>query len=334
MHRKPFPTTTAATAVAALAALTGLTMSLTMSLSACSTATPLLTGDPRPVAVSAESDAATGAGPRTGAPEAEEESLPTPVHEERSSLPMPLKAESRASAALSEKPGERPILRNSEDFAFLENPAYLEPGARYFVEHRNGEVSNCSFGWMTSYPQQNRTFNLTAGHCGDKGDVVYVETDSGETAPVGEFVWQAYDGEEVIESGNDYALIEFYSRFDTAVLGTRSVQFSGNSVQLAGWRDGNWLRQNNPYMCRLGYRSGLSCGSFTEMQNANTVLFDNISDHGDSGGAVWAFDPSDPTGSNIYAVAVNSFGSESDATHAGGKTIAPVMEHFDLTIYD
>lgn len=67
------------------------------------------------------------------------------------------------------------------------------------------------------------------------------------------------------------------------------------------------------------------------MTSAMSVVFDNISDHGDSGGAIFAFDP---TGQNaVYAVAVNSYLRTADAASAGGKIIEPVMTEYDLQIY-
>ena len=68
-----------------------------------------------------------------------------------------------------------------------------------------------------------------------------------------------------------------------------------------------------------------ACGEFVQLTSQYTIRFEGQLDSGDSGGAVWAFDPSDPTASTIYAVAITSFEQDNDATLAGGKVIGPVM---------
>ncbi|MGP5589778.1 hypothetical protein [uncultured Corynebacterium sp.] len=313
------------TSGAALTAAAGLALTLT----ACDDGDSSASSTPEDVVVTVTDTASP-----TTTPEEQSTDLPTPTQAPSTgSDTSALAASSRATADVTERPQNRPIIRNSEDFRFLENPDYLEPGARYLTDNGDGTTLSCSFGWLVGMESEGRTFNLTAGHCGSVGDEVYVETSSGDTVRVGQFVWQAYDGEANIGTANDYALIEFYDDVAGATVGTPDVTFDDIPVELAGWRDATWLEQTQPYMCRLGYRSGLSCGTFQEMTNTNTVMFDNISDHGDSGGAIWAFDPADPSGSKIYAVAVNSFINENDATSAGGKTIDQVMEHFDMTIY-
>ncbi|CUU66594.1 hypothetical protein ACTXKQ_09350 [Corynebacterium variabile] len=309
---------------AALAAAAGLALTLTACDGEDNSASPT----PEDVVVTVTETAERPAPTKTTEESIAE--LPSPTRSPSAqSADSALGNTPRSAADIAERPQERPILRNSKDFDFLEFGDYLEPGAKYHTDD-----GSCSFGWLVGMESGGPTSSLTAGHCGNVGDTVYVDTSSGDTIPVGEFIWQAFDGEANIGTGNDYAIIRFYDDVLYATLGTPEVTFDDVPVELAGWRDAAWLEQNKPYMCRLGYRSGLSCGTFQEMTNSNTVMFDNISDHGDSGGAIWAVDPADPTGSKIYAVAVNSFGNENDATSAGGKTIDQVMGHFDLTIYN
>lgn len=58
--------------------------------------------------------------------------------------------------------------------------------------------------------------------------------------------------------------------------------------------------------------------------------FGNISDHGDSGGAVWAVDPENPN--RIYAVGMTSYGFSHDAISNGAAALSPLIKQFNLTI--
>lgn len=198
------------------------------------------------------------------------------------------------------------------------------PGARYIMDSPSGQGGECSFGWWVfDESQPDRHFIMTAGHCGNEGDNVYIETSSGETVPVGQFVWSDFQ-----ENGNtpiDYALIEL-TIDPQYVSGTPPLE----GMQLAGYADGSWLQQANPYICRLGYRTGLSCGQFRELTSDYAFAYDGIVDHGDSGGPVYAIDPQD--NSKMYAVGVTSFMFAQDATNSGAATIAPIMEDFGLTL--
>lgn len=227
---------------------------------------------------------------------------------------------------------QRKVFRDSESFAYLDERGGVQPGAKYVIERADGTAGSCSFGWSVGPKNDtSKLYNLTAGHCGEVGDKVFAFNSNGQRVQVGQFVMSQLDGtKESIGPGADYALISFNSNVTNAV-GTPSVAFDGRQVNLAGWAGADWLQQNRPYMCRIGYRSGLSCGNYQDMASAMSVMFDNISDHGDSGGAIFALDPTDQN--TVYAVAVNSYGNNSDATSAGGKIIEPMMNEYDLQIY-
>ncbi|MFH0411462.1 hypothetical protein ACG98H_05915 [Corynebacterium sp. L4756] len=228
--------------------------------------------------------------------------------------------------------GDRRIYRNSSKFRDLETAGYMEPGASYLTWKNTADRwGQCSFGWWVG--NDTKIYNLTAGHCGEVGDKVYVDTSGGEQVHIGEFVYSAYD-EGALVSGPDYGLIEIHPDYFSYVVTNPRVSMSDSPVRLQGVARTEWLESAKPYMCRLGFRSGLSCGSYEEMVNHYTVKFANITDHGDSGGAIWAFDPRDSTQTEIWAVAVNSYGSDYDATFAAGKVIEPVMDEFDLKIFN
>ena len=229
---------------------------------------------------------------------------------------------------------QRKIFRDSETFSYLNEKGGIQPGSKYIIQHADGSSGSCSFGWTVG-PKNDRSeiYNLTAGHCGKTGDKVYAFTEQGESVHVGQFVMSQYDEtSEALSSGRDYALIKFNSNAIN-IPGTPNVTAGGSPLKLAGWTDSQWLEENNPYICRMGWRSGLSCGQFQKMVSDTTMVYDNISDRGDSGGVIWAVDPKDPSQTTIYAVGVASFLTMTDATSAGGKVIGPVMEENNLTIY-
>lgn len=206
---------------------------------------------------------------------------------------------STSSPGVQESPAiarERKVYRNSADFQFLDTDGTLAPGAKYIVDGSGGQRT-CSFGWMVHPEGDNsRLLNLTAGHCGDVGDKIYSD----------------------------------YFGYASA---TPSVSMGSTQVEVKGWAGKDWLEENQPYMRRLGFRSGLSCGNFQQMTNDISMTYDAISDLGDSGGAVWAFDPSDSLQTLIYAVGVTSWLRYEDAATAGAKTVESVMNAQNLKIY-
>lgn len=97
----------------------------------------------------------------------------------------------------------------------------------------------------------------------------------------GGFVHSNFDDAK-LSTGPDHGLSETESRyFDNDVTNPR-VSRSDKSVQIRDYADASWLVANEPYMCRLGVRTGLSCGYFEEITNQYTVTFANITDQGDS----------------------------------------------------
>lgn len=227
---------------------------------------------------------------------------------------------------LTKPPEDRKIFRNSRQWRDLETPGNVRPGAKYYVKRANGDIGFCSFGWwVRDKEDKSRHYNLTAGHCGEKGDRVFIRTKEDRMIEVGRFVWSEHPSDKELGTSPDQGLIEL-TIDPKYVSGTPTIK----DIELHGWAETRWLEDNNPYICRLGWRSGLSCGQYQEMINEHNFYYDNIQDHGDSGGAVWAYHPEDNT--KILAVGVASHGSDADATRAGAAAIAPTLERFNLTI--
>lgn len=219
------------------------------------------------------------------------------------------------------------IYRNSEGWEFLEYPPRVMPGGRFIVETADGSTSYCSFGWWVfNKDNPKRHYMTSAGHCGNKGDRVYIQDKNGKFYEVGKFVWSLNDKSNP-EEQLDHALIEL-TVDPKYVQGTPPLK----EAKLAGWASMKWLEENQPRICRLGYRSGLSCGSYRGVAGYYMFMYDNISDHGDSGGAIWAQNPDNPN--EIYAVGMTSYGFPYDATSAGAAALAPVMNEFGFTVVD
>lgn len=208
------------------------------------------------------------------------------------------------------------IFHSSEGFEFLKTPGVVMPGGKYITS----AGSACSFGWLVHSTTEaaDRKYMLTAGHCGTKGDLVYTRDQRGNDTLVGEFVESTGD---LLRDGSDYALIDVT---DSA----RQAELPFEEPRFEGWVDQAWVQANNPQICRVGFRTGVSCGSYLEMKN-NTIFYEGISDHGDSGGPVWAVD----SNGDRWAVGVTSYGFAEDATMAGAAAIEPWMDRYSLGIY-
>lgn len=265
-------------------------------------------------------DTATDTRPEQGAPSPEDDP------EERSG---PIEVD-------PEQSDDDDLLRISEGFEYLSTPERIEPGAKYVIVKPDGSAGSCSFGWMARLKDEpDRRFNLTAGHCGEEGDEVYLDPvgheNSEDWVKVGDFVWQDFVDEE-LEEGDDYALIEFLPEVQGSIDNTPNIAaVSGGELNPTGIAKAEKLSAEKPYMCRLGYRSGLSCGSFKDITHRTNVTFRGITDHGDSGGVIWAF--TDEEFDEIEAAAVTSwvdFGTQADLTN--GKLIDPVVEQLGLEI--
>lgn len=231
------------------------------------------------------------------------------------------------------------ILRDSSNFQYLSKPEWIMPGAKYFVADSDGQLEMCSFGWMVNQPNSpNQVYNLTAGHCGDPGNQVYLDPSGAEDpsgfVKIGQFVAQDFAGEQNIQTGADYALIQIEPAMNKYIRYTPDITVMGaDKLDLVGPAASAELTRSKPYTCHLGWRSGLSCGPFREITNDTNFVFEGISDHGDSGGVVWSFDESDPAKTRIYASGIVSWVQfEGDAAATNAKTINQVLTENGLQL--
>lgn len=206
---------------------------------------------------------------------------------------------------------------NKQDWLFLEAPGKVVPGAKIY----NVNKSYCSTGFIAS--RENRTFIVTAGHCGDVGDQFYVNDQYGGSLVVGEMVESFYERDNTGFIGTDIGLIEIYDDAKPYVDSALPV-----NSRLKGWITPAQAGQGNMTICRLGATTGYSCGKFVEVDRAGQFVFRNIADRGDSGGAIFAFD-----GTDAWALGVTSNGSDYNKTLTSGMEIAGAMQHWGLTLH-
>lgn len=211
------------------------------------------------------------------------------------------------------------VKRNSRGWEFLNDGGVVQPGFQYTVVRANGSRNTCSFGWMVRQQGTNRVFNLTAGHCGEKGDQVYIRVKGQQQLKyVGTFVFSTGTPKK-FGVDPDYALIEVTK--STAPINPK-LPVKGATVvnNVASLEQ---IDRSEPYMCRLGYRSGISCGYYIGRVGNFVYQYRNISDGGDSGGPIWTVDAQ---GNPQYAAGVHSFGQPNTATRAGAAAIAPILQ--------
>lgn len=204
------------------------------------------------------------------------------------------------------------IFHDSEEWQFLSMPGAVVPGG---IIVNDTDESSCSVGYVVS--TDNRDFVLTAGHCGEEDDQFSIVDEDGSSTYIGSMV----ESEFLTAGGADYGLNDI----------TRArphVQTFPFDAPLKGWRDVSWLEENKPRICRLGFRTGLSCGEYLGVDDNGILSFRGIADHGDSGGPVFA-----QTDDGFYAVGLQSYGQPADATRVSAMTIAEPMNLWGLTLY-
>ena len=204
------------------------------------------------------------------------------------------------------------IFHRSKGLEWLKYSNGITPGARITNQNNSGF---CSVGYLAR--KQNRLFVLTAGHCGKKGDVFAYSTSDGELVNFGRMV----DSTGRTPSA-DYGLIEIANSapMESSIIAFKKV------YRLSHWETPENVRENDS-VCRMGYRTGLSCGGFLDQLNKNAFEFEGTADHGDSGGPVFL-----QRGNDLIALGLESYGFEEDATRDGALSISGALDYWDLEL--
>lgn len=206
---------------------------------------------------------------------------------------------------------------NSVDWEWLKQPGGVVPGGRIVNKTQN---TMCSTGFVAS--GDGRMFIITAGHCGNRGDQFYVVDSHGNSTYVGEMVESYLEQDEnggIV--GADIGLIEISG--DAKYSSTLPVD-----LPLRGWITPQEAQARGMAICRLGATTGYSCGEFEAIGKNGLFYFRNISDRGDSGGAIFAVD-----NSGVWAVGVTSNVADTNKTRLGAMEIGSAIQFWGLTIH-
>lgn len=211
------------------------------------------------------------------------------------------------------------IYAEGEAFQFLERPGKVTPGAKIINTTRGGY---CSVGWIVE--KDGVRSILTAGHCGAVGDEFALENQDGSLLPIGTMTFTEYRNhgdigrfDKGLVSVTDQSLID----------ATLQVTSSGKKLSISAVQDASWIENNKPRMCRLGARTGLSCGPSRGIGVDGQIIYNAISLPGDSGGPVYAV-----YGTDVFPLGVVSGGLKADAVHQVAQPIAGFLKEHGLTL--
>ncbi|AZA14419.1 hypothetical protein ACFPVT_04315 [Corynebacterium choanae] len=202
---------------------------------------------------------------------------------------------------------------NSSDWRFLERGDFVTPGSKLHTD-----TGSCSAGFFVT--ANGRAYMIWAGHCADVGEQVYWRNPEGTEVLLGETVWSKNDDTD------DLALVDI----------THTRAPIRPNIQLVDDRFGGVvnLRQEGLHtddllICRLGYRTGISCGDFDGVyQNSRKFTSYAPADHGDSGGPVFIL-----KGTTWYPVGVVSGGWDSEPDIGSAAEIAQLVKAWNLVFY-
>ena len=218
----------------------------------------------------------------------------------------------------AERPEPQVDLAQPEAADYFMHAGVLTPGVAIY---NNSNGGRCSAGHFAGDGQ--RFFILTAGHCGDKGDVFYYEDQEQNKVKIGAMVLEARNTNTDTINSADIALIE---------ISNPDVQAStapALNAPLAGWMALDQIDLDQPTICRAGSTRGVSCGNYIGRQEDQGLFaFGNDSDQGDSGGPVYAY-----INGELYAVGVMSYVIDApDSYEAGAMEIGNTMTQFGLQL--
>ena len=229
---------------------------------------------------------------------------PTPEPPTPSPEPAPEPVDEAVEEAVNEPVGEP-----------VEIAGYVQPGSQ-ILNLNNGYA--CSAGWLVGVGD--RRFVVTAGHCGAPGHLFATSDGQGNFPVIGSMVESYVNGSDAGIFGADIGLIELYpTTIANAGLPTHGA--------VAGWQDLAWLESTRPEICQVGYRTGLSCGSYSGPGHEGLFYYQGSTNAGDSGGPVFALH-----GGQLWAVGVTS-AQDFSLPAAVGMSIGEWIPGWGLTLY-
>ena len=211
------------------------------------------------------------------------------------------------------------IYAEGEAFQFLERPGKITPGAR-ITNTRLG--SYCSVGWIVE--KNGEQFILTAGHCGREGDVFSMEDPEGRHHVVGTMTYSEFQNHGDI-GRYDKGLI----KIDNPAMVDASLQLFWKNQKMitAAVQNTGWTEEHKPRLCRMGARTGLSCGPYYGVGADGQLIYNAISLPGDSGGPVFA-----THNGHAFPIGIVSGGLKEDAIHQVAQPIAQFLNDGGYTL--
>lgn len=172
----------------------------------------------------------------------------------------------------------------------------------------------CTLGYVLP-GADGKAEGVTAGHCGKVGDSV-LDKDG---------TYLGYIADSLDDYNGDIARI----RFDGLPGGslTTWVPNQGKMLPVLGSMSFADVMQTQPILCKVGRTTGESCGPLQGAPGKAQVAFAAVSDHGDSGGPVYALGDK-----GVYAVGILFSGSGDGGVLSGATGITQFADQWGLTV--
>ena len=256
----------------------------------------------------------------------------------------PLPATSSASAPVSP---QETAATDVPWTTVVRTEAVLGPGVRIVNEDQGLQ---CTAGFIVKTPD-GRTFVTAAGHCGNPGD--HFAYDAAIALQGGELVEELArrsnrnlvgfgvmsesfsavnpDDPETV-TGTDIGLIEVDPSLRVPMTSQPTVD-----VPLAGWLPARELRAadraGEPVtVCQLGFRTGMTCGTFIRSLRGGQFEYAGVAQVGDSGGPVFAQVDGAWWGIGV-ASGVATDTPDGEEMPLVGFELAPLMETYQLALF-
>lgn len=162
----------------------------------------------------------------------------------------------------------------------------ITPGSRIIIGHGDGSLSTCTVGPYVSfgYGDEKRYGALTAGHCGDAGDIVYRETSDGQREHISN-LFAPVNTTDPTGTRRDYSLLPLDRAYvNPSIEGV----YPPRGVVLVRELSAAYQQGTPVTLCAAGITTGMRCGPLVEVDATGHIGARFPSDHGDSGGPVWA----------------------------------------------
>lgn len=184
--------------------------------------------------------------------------------------------------------------KDSPFLDYVSRSAEVFPGA---VINNVTSMKMCSAGWVAKGNGE-KTYIITAGHCGEEGDVFYAAGRFGSMKRIGYMKNRLYD--ETGRGSNDYGIIEIDNPHVSV---SANIPVSNDSGKLSGVITHDQATRRGMKICHIGFHNAVACGNgFARLDKNSAYSYFSMSREGESGGPVFAVD----TDGHLYALGVHT----------------------------